>query len=206
MVPRALQRLANATGMLETDLKPGNAAELAESVLGRRLDAAIVSLPMRTAGLCLMPLSEERAVAALPSGHRQALASAIRLDQMMPERIIVLPREADRAFYDAIIAACRHAGLAPTLIEMPDGNLERALLAVASGAGMALVPGSVTERYLTQGVRFVALAEPQPSVPVAVVTRRDTTHLPTTAFMRALAQAEQAARAHAMRASAVPAA
>ena len=145
-------------------------------------------------------------MAALPVGHRQAVASTIRLDQMLPERIVIFPREANRAFYDAVIAACRDAGLSPTLIEMPDGQLEPALLAVASGAGMALLPASAAERYRAPGVRFVPLADPQPAVGTAVVTRRDTAHLPTAAFLRAVSQADQAAQAPAIGATVATAA
>jgi DNA-binding transcriptional LysR family regulator len=198
-VPRTLQRLATGMANLETSLEPGNAAELIEAVRAGRLDAAVVSLPAPTAGLRSTPLADEQAIAALPVTHRHAVASAIRLDQMLPERIVVLPREANRAFYDAIVAACRDAGLSPTLTEMPDGHLEPALLAVASGAGMALVPASAADRYLAPGVRFVPLADPQPAVATAVVTRRDSTHLPTAAFLRAVSQADRAARARAIR-------
>jgi DNA-binding transcriptional LysR family regulator len=205
-VTRILQRLATGMANLETSLQPGNAVELIEAVRAERLDAAIVSLPAPTAGLRTTQLGDEHAVAALPVAHRHAVASAIRLDQMLPERIVVLPREANRAFHDAIVAACRDAGLAPTLTEMPDGNLEPALLAVASGAGMALLPASAAERYLAPGVRFVPLADPQPAVATVVVTRRDMTHLPTAAFLRAVLQADGASRTLTIRATVAAAA
>jgi DNA-binding transcriptional LysR family regulator len=201
-VPRTLQRLTTGMVHLETSLQPGNPVELIDAVRAERLDAAIISLPAPTAGLRSTPLGDQHAVAALPISHRHAVASAIRLDQMLPERIVVVAREANRAFYDAIVAACRDAGLSPTLTEMPDGNLESALLAVASGAGMALVPASAAERYLAPGVRFVPLADPQPAVATAVVTRRDTTHLPTAAFLRAVSKADRDARTPAIRATA----
>ena len=193
-VPRALQRLTTGVVHVQTSLQPGNPGELIDAVRADRLDAAIISLPAPTAGLRSTPLGDEHAVAALPISHRHAVSSEIRLDQMLPERIVVLAREANRAFYDAVVAACRDAGLAPTLTEMPDGHLESALLAVASGAGMAVVPASAAERHLAPGVRFVPLADPQPAVATAVVTRRDTTHLPTAAFLRTLCKADRAAR------------
>ena len=59
------------------------------------MDAAIVSLPAPTTGLRTTALGGQRAVAAaLPVGHRHAVRTEIRLDQMAPERIVVLPREA----------------------------------------------------------------------------------------------------------------
>jgi DNA-binding transcriptional LysR family regulator len=100
-----------------------------------------------------------------------------------------LPREANRAFYDAVIAACHRAGFAPTVLELPDGHIERGLMAVAAGAGMALLPGSVAGRYSAPGVRFVPLEGDAPAFTAAVLTRRDTAHMPTVALLRAVSQA-----------------
>jgi DNA-binding transcriptional LysR family regulator len=188
-VPRVLQRLAAAMPQVETTLEPGCALDLVEAVRDEKLDAAIVSLPTPTAGLRVTDLSNQRAIAVFPVGHAQAVKSAVRLEQLAPKRIIVLPRAADRAFYDAVIAACRDAGVSPTLIETPDGQVERALLAVASGAGMAMLPESVSERYAAAGVRFVPLDGACPVLATAVVSRRDTDHMPTVAFLRAVSRA-----------------
>jgi DNA-binding transcriptional LysR family regulator len=191
-IPRALRRLTTDMSNLEASLEPGNGIELLQAVEAERLDAAIVSLPAPTIGLRTTHLGREHAVAAFPIGHRHAVASAIRLDQVAPERIVVFPREANRAFYDAVVTACRQAGLSPTLVETADGHVESALLAVASGHGIALLPESAAERHLAPGVRFVPFAAPCPEVATAVVTRRDTTHLPTAAFLRAVSQTDQA--------------
>jgi DNA-binding transcriptional LysR family regulator len=188
-VPHAVQRIAAASSRVETRLEPGSGLELIEAVRGKRLDAAVVSLPAPTAGLRTTPLADQRAMAAVPVGHDHAVKSEIRLEQVTPERIVVLPRDANRPFYDAVLATCRDAGVSPTLVEMPDGDVEQALLAVASGAGMALLPDSVAERYAAPGVRFVPLGGDQPAVATAVVTRRDTAHMPTASFLRAVSRA-----------------
>ena len=189
IVPRALQHLAGTMPRLEADMEEGAPLELIDDVRTGRLHAAIVSLPAPTAGLRVTYLGEQRAVAALPVRHRHAVQSELRLSQVAPERIVMLPREANRGFYDAVLATCRDAGLAPTLLELSDGHIERALLAVAAGVGMALLPQSVAERYVAPGVRFVPLVGDQPAVGAAALTRRDSTHLPTVALVRALARA-----------------
>jgi DNA-binding transcriptional LysR family regulator len=170
-------------------MEPGAGLELVEAVRAGELDAAVVSLPVPTAGLRVTTLGDQRAVAVFPAGHPQAVSRQVRLEQIAPERMIVLPRDADRPFYDAVIAACRDAGISPTLIEMADGQIERALLAVASGAGMALLPECVSERYAGAGVRFVPLSDRGPVLATAIVSRRDTEHLPTVAVLRAVSQA-----------------
>jgi DNA-binding transcriptional LysR family regulator len=188
-VPRALQRLAASMKSLEATLEPAFALELIAAVRDERLDAAIVTLPAPTAGLRTTQLGREGAVAALPAGHRHAMRPAIRLDHLAPERIVVLPREASRPFYDAVLAACQSAALSPSLIETRTTCVEPALLAVASGAGIGLFPESVAHRYSTPGVRFVPIDGEQPAASTAIVTRRDSTHLATVAFLRAIPQA-----------------
>ena len=188
-VPRALQRLTTPFGKLEATLERGVTSELIEAVRGERLDVAIVPLPAPAAGLRTTGLGVQRAVAALPAGHREAAHATLRLERMAPERVVVLPREANRPFYDAVVATCHLAGLSPTLVEMPEGHVESALLAVASGAGMALVPEVVAERYLAPGVRFVPLEGELPTVATAAVTRPDSAHMPTQAFLHVVGKA-----------------
>ena len=187
-VPRALRRLAVTMPRLNTTLQPGFGPELVDAVRAEELDAAIVSLPAATVGLRTSRLADQRAVAAFPIGHEHANKPEVHLAQLATERMLVLPRDADRPFHDALIAACRHAAFAPTLVEMPDGHVERALLAVASGAGILLLPEGVTERYGAAGVRFVALAGAAPVLTTAVVSRRDSRHMPTEAFLRTIAR------------------
>jgi DNA-binding transcriptional LysR family regulator len=187
-VPRALQHLTASMADLKTVMEPGFGQELIAAVRDDRLDAAIVSLPAPTSGLRTTQLGHERGVAAFPASHRHAVQPAIRLEHVAPERIVVLPREANRPFYDAVLVACQNAGLSPSLVETPGTCVEPALLAVASGAGVALLPQSVADRYSARGVRFVPIEGDQPVVAMAALTRRDTTHLPTAAFVRALSR------------------
>jgi DNA-binding transcriptional LysR family regulator len=189
-VSTSLHRVAASMANLEATLEPGFALELIAAVRDERLDAAVVSLPAPTAGLRTTPLGDERAVAALPVGHRHAVYPSINLGQVAPERLVVLPRDASPPFYDAVVAMWRRAGLAPSLVEMPGWSVEPALLAVTSGAGMALLPESVAQRYSARGVRFVPIEGDDATVPTGLVTRRDTTHIATAAFLRAIPDAE----------------
>jgi DNA-binding transcriptional LysR family regulator len=194
IVPRALQRVAAAMPLVEANVEPGSPLELIEAVHDEWLDAAVVSLPAPTAGLRMTSLADQQVVAALPAGDERAAKSELRLDQLAPERIVVLPREANRPLYDGIVAGCHAGGLSPTLVEMPGTDLEHALLAVASGAGMALLPESVRDRYAGPGVRFVSLGRDAPTFATAILTRRDSTHVATVALLRALATLGAAAR------------
>jgi len=184
-IPRTLRRLVAATPNLQTTIEPGSGLELVDAVRADELDVAVVSLPVPTAGVRVTPLSEQRAVAVFPVGHEHAVKPHVALERIAPERIVVPPRDADRPLYDAVLAACSAAGISPTLIEMPDGQVDRILLAVASGAGMTMLPECVAERYAGAGVRFVPLEGESPALTTGIVSPRHTEHLPTVAFLRA---------------------
>jgi DNA-binding transcriptional LysR family regulator len=191
IVARALQNVSASGARFETTLEPGSGRDLVEAVRDERLDAVVVPLPSATSGLRVTELGDQHAVAAVPVGHDHATRSAMNLEQVAPERLVLLPRDANRPFYDAVLSACQQAGLSPTVVELPDADVEQALLAVASGAGMALLPESVPERYGAPGVRFLPLEGARPAFSTGVVTRRDSDHLPTAAFLRALSRSGQ---------------
>ena len=79
---------------------------LIDEVRERRLDAVITSLPAPTTGLRVTPLGEQRAVAVLPATHPHAVTSAIALERLAPDRLVVLPREANPGFRNAMVAMC----------------------------------------------------------------------------------------------------
>jgi DNA-binding transcriptional LysR family regulator len=188
-VPRALRHLATAAPSVEVALETGPAHRMIEELRARRIDAVITSLPAPANGLQTTLLGKQRAVAVLPSLHPQATASAIALERLAPERLVLLPRGANPAFHDAVMAMCHAAGISPTLTEVAEPRVEHVLLAVAAGAGIALLPESVTERYASPGIRFVAFEGAQPAFQTAALTHADVESLATVAFLRALSQA-----------------
>jgi DNA-binding transcriptional LysR family regulator len=190
-IPRTLRRLTAAMPNLQTAIEPGSGLELADAVRSGELDVAVVSLPVPAAGVRVTPLREQRVVAVFPVDHEHAVKPHVALERIAPERIVVLPRDADRPLYDAVLAACCAAGISPTLIEMPDGQVDRILLAVASGAGMAILPECVAERYADAGVRFVPLEGESPALTTGLVSPRHTEHLPTVALLRAASRTRE---------------
>jgi DNA-binding transcriptional LysR family regulator len=186
IVPRALERLGVAMPLLEATIEPGSPFELIEAVRGERLDAAVVSLPAPTDGLRMTPLGDQAAIVASPADICGSGRTEIALAQLAPQQIVVLPREMNRPLYDGIVTGCHLAGITPTLFEVACGQVDAALLAVAAGCGVAVFPESVAERYAMRGVGFVALADPLPRFATALVTRRETEHMPTVALRRTL--------------------
>jgi DNA-binding transcriptional LysR family regulator len=188
-IPRTVQRFGATMPNLQTTMEPGTGAELVDAVRAGDLDVAVVSLPVPAAGVRVTHVGDQRAVAVFPVSHPHATKPRVSLEQIAPERIVVLPRDVDRPFYDAVLTACHDAGSSPALVEMPDGQVDRMLLTVAAGGTMALLPECVAERYADAGVRFVPLDGECPALATGIVSPRHTEHLPTVAFLRAASRA-----------------
>jgi DNA-binding transcriptional LysR family regulator len=190
-VPRALRHVAASSPTVDIDLETGPALRLIEELRAHRLDAVVTALPVPTSGLRVTLIGEQRAVAVLPAAHRHALSQTVSLARLSPERLVVLPRDANPAFHNAVVAMCRAAGIAPTLVETAEPRVEHALLSVATGAGMALVPESAAERYASPGIRFVPVESDEPAFQTAVLTRPDTDSEPTQNFLHAVTRASR---------------
>jgi DNA-binding transcriptional LysR family regulator len=185
-VPRALRHLAGASPTVEVDLTTGTPSRLIEDVRAHRLDAAVTMLPAPTNGLRVTLLGDQGVVAVLPVTPPRAVDGTIRLERLVPDRLVVLPRQANPAFHDTVAAMCRDASIAPTFVELPESHVEHVLLSVAAGSGVALLPGSVAERFASPGIRFVPVEGPSAVCRCAALTRRDADSAVTAAFVQGL--------------------
>ncbi len=190
-VSRAMQQLVTSAPRVQISLETGPTLRMVADVRAGRLDVAVLGLPAPVNGLRVTPVGHQSAVAALPVTHALAVDATVSLERLAPERLVTLPRDTNPAFHNAVVSICRDAGLAPSLIEVGEANVEHALLAVASGAGIALLPESAAERYVAPGVRFVPLEGVEPAFESAVVSDRDSTNLATAGFLRALGRANR---------------
>jgi DNA-binding transcriptional LysR family regulator len=190
---RALLQLAIAAPAVDVVLETGRALDLLQAVRDRRLDAAVTGLPAPTSGLHVTSLGSERLVAAVRS-DRTSLA--ISLGELAAQRLLTLPRDADPALYDTIIALFRDAGLAPKLHTASDARVEAVLLGIASGGGAALLPAAAADRRTLPGVRIVDVSDAEPQVEAGVTTHHKADSLALHQFLHVVtAVARRAGRA-----------
>jgi DNA-binding transcriptional LysR family regulator len=195
-VPRALGQLAAFARRPEVSFETGPAVHLIERVRARSLDAVITGLPAATAGLLVTSLGRQGLLVATAAGDARAAAPAVGLAQLAPEQLVIMPRAANPAFHDAVVSLCREAGIAPALHEVREPRVESVLLAVAAGAGPAVLPAAVAERYAVPGVRLVPLQDDATGFETAVVTHPDADNPATDALLRALARFPERCEAH----------
>jgi DNA-binding transcriptional LysR family regulator len=186
IVPRALRHLAVAAPRVQVALQSAPARRLSDDLRARRLDAVVTSLPAPTSGLRITALGWESVIAAVPLTHPQALRPALVLEWVTSDQLLVLSREVNPAFYDAVGSSYRKAGLSHAFVEV--ATVDDALLAAAAGAGIALVPASVSDRYAARGIRFLPLQGAEPACQTAVLTDPDAENLAAGTFLRALSR------------------
>jgi DNA-binding transcriptional LysR family regulator len=194
VVPRALQELRRTMPNLQVLLETGASRKLIEELRAGHLDAAVVSLPAPVAGLQRTVLGDQAAVVAMPVMHSHATEDSVDLELLAPERIILLPREINPAFYDGVLSVCRDASISPDIAHTQEARVELALLAVSSGAGLAILPESVANSVSVPGIRFVPLEASRPIAVSAVLTRTDADDIATQAFTNALVRASKRER------------
>ena len=184
LLPRTIAAFCARYPAIEVTPEPAPARRAVEDVRAGRLDVALVGLPVQADGLKITPVAVERTVAAVCDRHVLSGRDGIALTSLGDTPLIMLPRPANPAFYDAVIAGCRSAAVAPALVEMTEPIVEHALLLVASGLGIALLPSSVADRYRTTGISFRPIAQPAPTTELAFIARVDPADVTVAAFLR----------------------
>jgi DNA-binding transcriptional LysR family regulator len=184
ILPRAIARFATRHPGVHVRPETVQARRAIEDVRSGRLDVAVVGLPAPTQGLNVTSLGLEGAVAAVAGRHPLSGRAAIPMASLAETELILLPRSTNPAFHDAVLASCRDAAIAPELIETAEPKVELALLMVASGTGIAVMPASAAEHYAIPGVVFRPLEQPAPTVELALISRSAPTSLTVAAFIR----------------------
>ncbi len=164
-----------------------------EDVRAGRLDIGVIGLPAPVAGLEVTPLHTESVVAAVADRHPLSGRAAIAMERLADEQLVLLPRSANPAFFDGALSACHAAGIGPNVIETPEAHVMHALLMVAAGVGIALLPSSAAERYTAHGVTIRPL-HPSATTEIALVTRANANETTVAAFVRLARELDRSPR------------
>ena len=185
-LPIALRRMALTAGAPQIQLTSGPPEELIAQVRDETLDAAIVSLPAGVGGLRVETFVYEEAAVAVSAGL-DGREDEVTLEVVAQGSVLTRPRRTNPGFHDAVLAAFRTAGIPSPLLEVEGVFVEQLLLRVAAGAGMALVPRSVADRFRIPGVGLRRFAHSSPiGCDLALVAAERPDHAPLQALVDAL--------------------
>lgn len=167
-IPRIAAAYQRQHPEVHIELDTGPSAHIADWIAETWYDVGLVVLPIPEANVATRSLRRQRAVCALPPGHRLAGRSAVRLEDLAAESFIApVANTPYRLFFDS---ALKKAGLEPE-IRLVARTQHGICSFVASGAGVGIVDPCAAEDMRKAGPTFVPL-EPETSWDIAVITSK----------------------------------
>jgi DNA-binding transcriptional LysR family regulator len=142
LVASVMQRYRSAFPKVVISCEESNSVDLLEKVAERRVDAALVRMPLQCADLVVTPLIDEEIVAVLPQSHRLSRRRRVNLADLADDSFIFFPRSIGPDLHDLMIGACHAAGFTP-LVGTESPQISSAVNLVAAGFGVSLVPDSI---------------------------------------------------------------
>lgn len=172
LVRRFRQAYPGVEVLLDSDTTGGQLQALRRGAT----DIALIVAPLQDAkGLAVDHFREEKIVIALPSWHPLASRKSIQLSQVASESFISFPFSAGPGFESIFLTACQRAGFFPKVVQEVSQMVTKIML-VASGVGVALVPGSFAAMQMPHVTYVPVLEGRRPlrySLAFATQARRD---------------------------------
>lgn len=123
----------------------------------RRLDVALVTLPVSDDGLTMRRLLREPLVVMLPADHWLTAHERIELASLANEKFIVCPRYRETGFHDVIQDLCAKAGFTALIAhQVTSKATARELVAAHLGVSIVLQSATVPSH---RGIAFRPLSE-----------------------------------------------
>ena len=159
---------------VDFDLKNMPTVQQIEALKNGSLDVGFIRLPISVGGLSIESIHREPFAMVLSKAHPLASAGALAVRQLAHEPFIAYGRKWAPSFHDHWMAICRKAGFEPQVIQEV-GEMDTALVLVAAGLGVALLPEGIARRSRA-GVMVRPLTQEKvvSEIGVAVQTNRTT--------------------------------
>jgi LysR family hydrogen peroxide-inducible transcriptional activator len=176
LLPGVLEGLRSGDISLDVQVQEARTDRLLDDLLAGRLDAAVMALPVETAGLAALSLFDDRFLLAGSAARLDALQSAaqtLRPDDLGAQQLLLL--EDGHCLTDQALEACRR-GRGHAQIDMGASSLATLTRLVAAGFGLTLMPelAAEAEARSAPGMRLVRFAAPEPKRTICLVRRAST--------------------------------
>ena len=171
LLPHAVPRIRSRFPKLELLLVEEKTEVLLQQLREGRLDAAILALPLHDDQLHVEFLFEEPFLLAVPAGHPLARRTAITLDDLQHERLLLL--EEGHCLRDQALDVCHLAG-ANERSGFRATSLETLRHMVAAEVGITLLPLLAVSPPIpaSRDIALVPFQAPSPHRRIAMTWRR----------------------------------
>lgn len=176
-IPMLTGRLRNRVPRPGTWHKPGSLPDVIEFVEGGIATVGFACYAPAVHGLSRSTLGHEPVVACLAADHRLAGARTVSLEDLAQERWAIMDPATAPGWYEAFVASCSAAGVAPDIAELVAvADLSAAYLTlerVAAGQLVTYGGASLVPAVTGFGIRCIPLNDSLPALPVDALWRHD---------------------------------
>jgi LysR family hydrogen peroxide-inducible transcriptional activator len=169
-LPARLRTFAERFPGIEVVVNEDTTAKLAQAVLDKEIDLALVSLPVNGRGLLVEKLFDEELLVVMPARHRLASKARLSLRDMKDERFILMHES--HCLSGQALHFCHAQGMAPN-INFRSAQIETILAFVGSGHGVSIVPAMSRRESLFPGIRYKSVSGRGPRRDIGILCRLD---------------------------------
>lgn len=141
-LPDVVRAFREATPAVTLELREVQTGKQTDALRGYEIDIGFLLLPVDKAGLVVQAFEIAPLVVLVPSAHRLAERSVVKMADLQGESHVMWARETAPGAYDAYIAACVAEGFEPRITQTV-WHVESCLGLVAAGLGVAPADGLV---------------------------------------------------------------
>lgn len=152
LLPPAIRLFRERFGGVELELKELTSAQQVDALYEGEIRVGLVRLPLQAPGIQFEPVLEEPLVVALPSGHQLEALDRVPMERVVDLPLIFFTRQLIPGFHAQIVDLFQRVGAFPKVVQHAV-HLQTIVGLVASGVGIALLPGSA-ERVRREGVVY----------------------------------------------------
>lgn len=142
VLPNVLRAFRNAAPNVDLTLSEMTVHAQIEALTEKRIDIGLLRLPVKTDGVMFRRISREPLYVALPSSHRLAQFSALRMSALAGEPFVLYPDHPRPSWTEFVIGLCQEAGFRPIVVQRTV-EIQTTLSLVAVGIGVSIVPKCV---------------------------------------------------------------
>jgi DNA-binding transcriptional LysR family regulator len=143
VLPAALRAFRRMAPHVDLTLSEMTVHAQLEALTEKRIDIGLLRLPAKTDGLVFRTVSREALYVALPSSHRLAPSSALRLSALAGEPFVLYPDHPRPSWTEFVVGLCQQAGFLPNVVQRTV-EIQTTLSLVAAGIGLSIVPACVS--------------------------------------------------------------
>ncbi len=170
LLPAMLPVLKTQFPELELQVRESQTSNLVEAIAARRIDLALLALPVSQSGIEQVGLFEDPFYLLTPRGHRLASGREVQMKDLETEKVLLL--EEGHCLRDQALNLCSQAGVA-NIEEFGATSLATIVQLASNGYGVTILPEmalAVEARNMAE-LAVAPFARPRPSRTIGLVWR-----------------------------------